>query len=58
MYEDLRNAVKLLKEYCINHECIGCPLLRVLCGTPAYGPSAYSLEQFDENVKELEDDES
>lgn len=55
MYEDLRNAVKLLKEYCIDHECIGCPLNRVVCQRQF--PCGYPLERFDENVKDLESEE-
>lgn len=54
MYEDLRNAVKLLKEYCSNHECVGCPLNHVSCYASCVIPAGYSLDKFDKNVKELE----
>lgn len=57
MYEDLRNAVKLLKEYCINHECVGCPLNHVSCYASCVTPAGYSLDKFDKNVKELEEDD-
>lgn len=54
MYEDLRNAVEVLKEYCISHPCIDCPLKMAACNLAVDAPIAYSLERFDENVKELE----
>jgi len=58
MYEDLRAAVELLKEYCINHECVGCPLFRVIChGNNMINPCSYSLPRFDLNVKEIESDD-
>ncbi len=58
MFEDLRNAVEVLKEYCSHHNvwCIDCPLYRAVCYITTGSPAAYSLERFDENVKELEDD--
>ncbi len=55
MYEDLRKAVKLLKEYCKSHKCYNCPLYHAACNTAT--PLGYSLKRFDENVKELENDE-
>lgn len=58
MYEDLRNAIKLLKEYCKTHRCSNCPLYHAVCHKAAATPLGYSLERFDLNVKELEDDES
>ncbi len=57
MYEDLRNAVQLLYSYCITHTCNCCPLYRSACYMPTGCPAAYSLERFDENVKELEEDD-
>ena len=54
MYEDLRAAVELLKEYCINHECVGCPLHRVICHIGLNNPCSYSLPRFEMNVKEIE----
>ena len=58
MYEDLRAAVELLKEYCVNHECIGCPLHRVICHTGnVINPCSYSLPRFDLNVEEIESDD-
>lgn len=53
MYEDLRNAVELLKNYCADRDdCVGCPLDYAICGnnvTPAF----YSLLRFDNNVKKI-----
>lgn len=57
MYDDLRNAVQLLYSYCITHTCNDCPLYRAVCHIPTGYPAAYSLEQFDVNVKELESEE-
>lgn len=56
MYEDLRNAVQLLYSYCITHTCNSCPLYHSACNMTTGCPAAYSLERFDENVKELEDE--
>lgn len=58
MHEDLRNAVKLLKDYCINHTCANCLLDRVVCYDDYPFPYEYSLSRFDHNVKELENDEN
>lgn len=58
MYEDIRNAVKLLKEYCINHKCERCLLDLVVCHDDYPFPYEYSLSRFDKNVKKLEDEES
>lgn len=57
MYEDIRNAIEVLKDYCISHLCSDCPMNRAVCRTAIYAPIAYSLECFDENVKELDDDD-
>lgn len=56
MFEDLRNAVKLLQNCCNNHDCVKCPLNNSVCHYYLI-PADYSLERFDENVKELENDE-
>lgn len=59
MYEDLRNAVEVLKNYCTDREfCRDCPLHRVTCHAGYINPNAYSLLRFDLNVKELESEES
>lgn len=55
MYEDLRNAIKLLKEYCKSRRCSDCLLYHAACNKAT--PLSYSLERFDENVKELESDD-
>ena len=57
MYNKLRAAIELLKDYCINTLCSECPLNHVLCCTFCSSPSGYSLERFDENVQELESEE-
>lgn len=54
MYEDLRNAIKLLKEYCTSHRCSDCPLKRAVCDRAINAPICYSLERFDDNVEEIE----
>lgn len=55
MYNDLRNAVALLKDYCNSHYCRDCPLNHVVCyGISAPTPCGYSLDIFDRNVKEIE----
>lgn len=55
MYEDLRAAVELLKEYCVDHRCCECPLCHVICHVNnAINPCSYSLPRFDLNVEELE----
>lgn len=56
MYDDLRNAVALLKDYCNSHYCRDCPLNYVVCddGIGATSPCGYSLDIFDRNVKEIE----
>lgn len=58
MYNDLRNAVKILKDYCTEREfCRDCPLYRVTCYAGYINPNAYSLLRFDLNVKEINENE-
>lgn len=57
MHENLRKAIKLLKDYCINTPCIDCPLKYVLCRTHVLAPLEYSLDQLDENVQEINENE-
>ena len=61
MYEDLRAAVEVLRDYCTEREyCIDCPLNHVICHNGSINPISYSLSRFDRNVQEMkgEQDES
>lgn len=56
MYEDLRAAVEVLKNYCTEREyCTGCPLNHVVCHNGSINPIGYPLPRFDRNVKELKE---
>ena len=57
MYEDLRAAVALIKDYCNSHYCRDCPLNHVVCSVISVAsPCGYSLDIFDRNIKKLENE--
>lgn len=45
--EELREAVGLLRNECMEHTCIDCPLLGVTCGYGLYYPAGWRLDMFD-----------
>lgn len=42
--ENLLEAVRLIRNHCMIHKCIDCPLLGVTCGIGLLYPSAWRLD--------------